>query len=494
MRFRVVGARSPGRFAVGRAGMAPESAPAGKLATRRNPDRPMMRFEIRPPRRSLVRLQRHRAGAAAAFLALLAGGLPAAASQRVFVLGDPAHILQYEMDYEGAVTLVHPYSASSPAKNTLEATYSERDLPRAFPAESIEMRSGNILCTYDAQGRLLGRLIYDPAANRLRAYEGDPGKPASLAGRILEQPNLDENFRSGDSLYGRDKNNGYRDSLILGRFRQSGALGYASLFVLDGKVFGVGGDHIDRLSLPDGAAAAGTPARALTLPGSRLVAAAVSPWREAFVSDSAKHCIQRVRLRDGVLEPSGSVADAALASPAGLAFNLDGELFVANRGTGTGVLRFQFTLEHFVDWSAEAKGGIDLGAGGARDVALLRPTGLVLSENSVPLKRRPGADVHHGISEADFVDPSINSQAAVLSVVQYDPGGYTAVHLHPQMEQMEIVIAGRALWEVGEFEREVGPGDVIYCPRNVKHGYKVLGNAPFKFYQIEWHGHGLYGN
>jgi quercetin dioxygenase-like cupin family protein len=35
-------------------------------------------------------------------------------------------------------------------------------------------------------------------------------------------------------------------------------------------------------------------------------------------------------------------------------------------------------------------------------------------------------------------------------------------------------------------EREVGPGDIIFCPRNVKHGYKVLGNQPFRFFQIEW--------
>ena len=54
------------------------------------------------------------------------------------------------------------------------------------------------------------------------------------------------------------------------------------------------------------------------------------------------------------------------------------------------------------------------------------------------------------------------------------------------MEQIEIVLEGKALWEVGEFEREVGPGDVIFTPRFVKHGYKVLGDKPFKFLQLEW--------
>ncbi len=62
----------------------------------------------------------------------------------------------------------------------------------------------------------------------------------------------------------------------------------------------------------------------------------------------------------------------------------------------------------------------------------------------------------------------------------------TPVHYHRQMEQAEVVLVGRAIWEVGEFEREVGPGDVIFCPRNVKHGYKVLGDSPFRFLQLEW--------
>ncbi|MBM3776095.1 MAG: cupin domain-containing protein [Acidobacteria bacterium] len=78
------------------------------------------------------------------------------------------------------------------------------------------------------------------------------------------------------------------------------------------------------------------------------------------------------------------------------------------------------------------------------------------------------------------------SQNGNSGLVKYSPGGHTEVHLHPNMEQAEIVLEGRALWEAGEFEREVGPGDVIFCPRYAKHGYKVLGDKPFKFLQVEW--------
>ena len=102
---------------------------------------------------------------------------------------------------------------------------------------------------------------------------------------------------------------------------------------------------------------------------------------------------------------------------------------------------------------------------------------------------------HYGISQVLFISPRINkdqltpnaaSESSTIALVQYEPGGNTAVHYHDHMEQIEVVLEGRALWEIGEFEREVVPGDVIFTPRFVKHGYKVLGDIPFKFLQLEW--------
>ena len=413
------------------------------------------------------------------------GCCPAFAEERIFVLQDQTHILQYRMDNEGLVSLVR--------------TYSDKDLPQMFPAESIDIKSGNILCTYGKQRNLVGRSLYDPAANGLMAYQGNPGEPSNLTGRILEKPPLEEIFRGDGSLYSKTKASSYRESLMLEEFRKTAGMNYQDLFVLDGQVFGITGDHIDRLSRKDGTSIAGAPEKALTLPGANLVAAAVSPWNEVFISDSAKNSLQRVLWRNSAFESNGSIssfqsryAETSLVSPGGLKFSADGDLFVVNRAKGSlGVLRFQFVLNNFVNWQAIAKGGIDLGGVGALDVALARPVGFVISEKTNPIEKLSTAagGGHYGISQTIFVypvAPRTNSEAAVLALVQYEPGGHTPVHQHPTMEQMEIVLEGKALWEVGEFEREVGPGDVIFCPRNVKHGYKVLGNTPFKFYQVEW--------
>ena len=50
----------------------------------------------------------------------------------------------------------------------------------------------------------------------------------------------------------------------------------------------------------------------------------------------------------------------------------------------------------------------------------------------------------------------------MINLVQYEPAGYHPVPFHPQMEQMAVVQEGRALWELGEVEKEVGPGDVVF--------------------------------
>jgi quercetin dioxygenase-like cupin family protein len=261
---------------------------------------------------------------------------------------------------------------------------------------------------------------------------------------------------------------------------------YRDVFVLDAAAFGVAADRIDLLSGVDAGTLEAT--EALALPGSRLTAATVSPWGEVFVSDDSQPTIHRLQLEDGTLVANGTLTHPGLRVPRGLEFTRDGELLVANAGPGPdGVLRFEFVMVDF-NWRARPKGGIDLDGKGASDLVLARTVGFVLSEKQTPLiKLSPErAGGHFGISQVGFVLPGKNSEAAIIALVQYDPGGYTPVHYHPDMEQAEIVVSGRALWEVGEFEREVGPGDVIFCPRYAKHGYKVLGDEPFKFFQLEW--------
>ncbi len=402
---------------------------------------------------------------------LLLFPLTGRAENRLFVLQGEEAILEVDIDDEGNARQVRAYR--------------ERDLPGVFPARSLEMRDGNILVTYDGRKQQTARLLYRRSQG-LTKYGGNPGKATDPEGRRLETTDTAQNFRNGSRLYSESGGGHYRDRQRLARVQEVAGSRYRDVFVLDDTAFGVAADRIDRLSGDD----SGTleAAEALALPGSRLTAAAVSPWGEVFVSDESQPTIHRLRLQDGALIANGTLTHPGLRVPRGLEFTRDGELLVANAGPGPdGVLRFEFAMVDF-NWRGVPKGGIDLDGKGASDLVLARTVGYVLSEKQTPLiKLSPErAGGHYGISQVGFVLPGKNSEAAIIALVQYEPGGYTPVHYHPDMEQAEIVVSGRAIWEVGEFEREVGPGDVIFCPRYAKHGYKVLGDEPFKFFQLEW--------
>ena len=408
------------------------------------------------------------------FLTASVGPLQGVTPGRLFVLKGMSEIVQFRKE-----------SGDWKRMNS----YSDTDFPQIFPVVSMEMKSGNILCVYDRERTLRGRLRYDPAADVLQKYEGHPGDPKDRGGRILESPVLGEQFRKESGLY---KDLGfYQAGLTRDEFRKAVGNRYRDIFLLEGRVFGIKGDRIDRLSR-DSSTGAVSSKKALVLPGSTLTHAAVSPWQEAFLSDSALKAVQRVHLFGGSLKSSGSITGNDLESPGSLEFGKGGELFVANtRGGAHDLIHFEFVLRNFTQWNARKTGSIDLrGSKEATALTLARPVGFVLSEKTHPPVRigQEKAGGHHGISQSLFVHPIVNSEEAVVALVEYGPGGHTPVHYHEKMEQIQVVVSGRALWELGESEVEVAAGDVIFCPQWVKHGYKVLGDEPFKFLQLEWPG------
>ena len=406
-------------------------------------------------------------------------------TERVFILKDQEQIVQYR------IRQFVNKSVKSEVKNevTQVTTYNKENFPGVFPADSIKMRRGNILSVYDQSKELKGRLVYNPRSDRLELYDGNPGDRTSLTGKLLENPNLDESFRVRSHMYFKDWASPSRYESLVHKFENLTGSTYKDIFVLDGKIFAISGDHIYQLSDKKGKSLKNGPKTALVLAESELTSAAISPWGEVFIADSVKNELQRVSLKEGVLVAGDPLSNSSLSAPRGMDFTASGELFVANGKPGsTTVSRFKFKLGGWKNWNPVAKKGLDVGGSGAIDVALARPVGQVISEKTHPIKEisKEEAGGHYGISQTMFIGPDINSEATIIALVQYAPGGNTPVHYHPNMEQIEIVISGKALWEIGEFEQEVGPGDVIFCPRFVKHGYKVLGDQPFKFLQLEW--------
>ena len=161
--------------------------------------------------------------------------LPCLATERIFILKNEGEIVQYKIrDKQDEVKQV--------------ASYSDQDFPGIFPAASIAMKRGNILSVYDRQRHLMGRLVYDPAADRLKLYDGNPGDRAGLSGRLLEDPNLEEPFRQRSHMYFKDWNSAPRREPLRDKFGQMTGSTYRDVFVLQGRVFGISGDHVYQLT------------------------------------------------------------------------------------------------------------------------------------------------------------------------------------------------------------------------------------------------------
>lgn len=63
-------------------------------------------------------------------------------------------------------------------------------------------------------------------------------------------------------------------------------------------------------------------------------------------------------------------------------------------------------------------------------------------------------------------------------------GGTHEVHLHPNAEEVVIVQSGRGRHLVGDRWYDVGPGDIIFIPRNAVHGAESDGDEELVIYWV----------
>ena len=90
---------------------------------------------------------------------------------------------------------------------------------------------------------------------------------------------------------------------------------------------------------------------------------------------------------------------------------------------------------------------------------------------------------------ADIAGPrpfTANTRFARMGLSQYHPGGGTRWHFHADREQCFVILAGKGLVEIGANTIEVKPGDILFAPRHVGHGYMTIGAEPLKFLELEW--------
>ena len=65
--------------------------------------------------------------------------------------------------------------------------------------------------------------------------------------------------------------------------------------------------------------------------------------------------------------------------------------------------------------------------------------------------------------------PATGTEGSILVEQTFQRGGTTNLHLHEQGDELFYVASGRGTATLGEATQEIGPGDVIFVPRNATH-------------------------
>ena len=58
------------------------------------------------------------------------------------------------------------------------------------------------------------------------------------------------------------------------------------------------------------------------------------------------------------------------------------------------------------------------------------------------------------------------------------PGSKHDIHRHPNAEEFEYLVSGRGIARVGDTDVELGPGEVVFVPKNDYHGFENSGDEP----------------
>lgn len=126
---------------------------------------------------------------------------------------------------------------------------------------------------------------------------------------------------------------------------------------------------------------------------------------------------------------------------------------------------------------------------------------LIMSEKTrplFPLGKKVFFDeggTHGGLSAAALVwpvdvpevDHKANSIIGRVVLLQYVPGGGRKVgSARTFREQTFYVLAGQARFTLGKEKKEVGPGELVFIPNGLSHGYEVVGAAPLKMLMADW--------
>jgi quercetin dioxygenase-like cupin family protein len=84
----------------------------------------------------------------------------------------------------------------------------------------------------------------------------------------------------------------------------------------------------------------------------------------------------------------------------------------------------------------------------------------------------PAERSRHNIFPGVVVETCVSADL-MLSLATLQPASVVALHNHPH-EQVGVVIEGRVIFQIGDEEKTLGPGDTFCIPGNVPHRVVAL--------------------
>lgn len=67
---------------------------------------------------------------------------------------------------------------------------------------------------------------------------------------------------------------------------------------------------------------------------------------------------------------------------------------------------------------------------------------------------------------------SVAGEGSMMTFFDFEPGAIVPEHQHPH-QQISVMIKGRAIFQLGEETREIGPGEGVVIPSEVSHAVTI---------------------
>jgi quercetin dioxygenase-like cupin family protein len=100
-----------------------------------------------------------------------------------------------------------------------------------------------------------------------------------------------------------------------------------------------------------------------------------------------------------------------------------------------------------------------------------KPQAIIVKSDQAPAIKPFGLDMRVLLT-TEATDGAIS-----VILVSHEPGEGPPGHLHFKQEEMFFVIAGTYELTVGGQTSTIGPGTIVFIPRNVVHRFKNVGNT-----------------